>query len=126
MLRLGAYQHLSGLRINGDLLAVSAQSLKSYDTVSQCEQSIVRTTAYVLARMDVGASLANEDVARYDLLAVGSLGAKALGLGITAVLGGAHSLLMREELHRNSDHFDYTSVTVILMRPGKSSDRKVR
>ena len=39
-----------------------------------------------------------------DELTVGTLGAKALGLGITAVLGGAAALLVGEELKTNTNH----------------------
>ena len=45
-----------------------------------------------------------EDVAGLDELTVGTLGAKALGLGITAVLGGAAALLVGEELKTNTNH----------------------
>jgi hypothetical protein len=48
--------------------------------------------------MDVRTALAVQDIAGLDKLAVRSLGAKALGLGITAVLGGSHALLVSEKL----------------------------
>jgi hypothetical protein len=54
--------------------------------------------------MDMGASLANQDVASLDLLTVGPLDAKALGLGITAILGGTAALMVGEELNANLKH----------------------
>ena len=44
------------------------------------------------------AALLDKDVSRKDKLAVRPLRAKALGLGITAVTSGTHSLFMCEQL----------------------------
>ena len=54
--------------------------------------------------MDAGAALTNQNVASLDELTVGALGTKALGLGVTAVLGGAAALLMSEELKTQTNH----------------------
>ena len=87
------------LRINRYLLAVSAQSFKSYNTVSSCEQCVIRAAAYVLTRVDVSSSLTNENVSGNYCLTVSTLNAESLSLGITAVLDRTHTFLMREELH---------------------------
>ena len=50
--------------------------------------------------VNVGAALADENVARQDELAVRPLGAQALGLGVAAVLGGAAALLVGKEIGR--------------------------
>ena len=57
------------------------------------------------AGMDVGAALANQNVAGQNELTISALGAKTLGLGITAVLGGTNALLVGEELQTNVQHF---------------------
>ena len=54
--------------------------------------------------MDVGAALANKNVARENELTVGALGTKALGLGVAAVLGRAHTFFVGEELKTNVHH----------------------
>ena len=54
--------------------------------------------------MDAGAALANQNVAGLDKLTIGALGTQALGLGVTAVLGGAAALLVGEELKTNTNH----------------------
>ena len=48
--------------------------------------------------MDVGTTLTDQDVAGQHELTVGTLNAQALGLGVTAVLGGADALLVSEQL----------------------------
>ena len=51
------------------------------------------------------ASLTHENVACYNELTVCTLHTKTLGLLVTTVLSGTHSLLMRKKLHTNSQHF---------------------
>ena len=48
--------------------------------------------------MDLRAALTDKDVARRDGLAVRALNAKALCLGVTAVLGRTYALFMSEKL----------------------------
>ena len=85
-------------RINGCLLAILAQTLEAQDTIDLGEQSVVGADAHVGAGMDMSAALANQNVAGEHELTVSALGAKALGLRVTAVLGGAHTFFMGEEL----------------------------
>ena len=94
-------------RINGCLLAVFAQTLETQDAIDLGEQGVVSTDAHVGAGMNVGTTLANQNVTRQNELTVGALGAKALGLGITAVRGGAHTFFMGEELQTDVQHFKY-------------------
>ena len=106
----GAFAFVKLLRgVDGDLLAVLTQTLKADDAVSLGEQGIIRALAHVRAGVDVSAALAHQDVARQDELTVGALGAKTLGLGITAILRGAHTFFMGEELQRNVQHFQVPS-----------------
>jgi hypothetical protein len=85
-------------RVYGSSLAELAEALETKDAVCKSIQSVISADAYVKAGMDVCAALSVKDVAGFDKLAIRSLGAQTLGIGITAVLGGAHSLFMCEEL----------------------------
>ena len=105
--RLFKYQLLRG--VNRDLLAVLAQTLEADNAVRLGEQGVVGTLAHVGAGVDVGAALTHQNVASQHELPVSALGAKALGLGITAVLGGAHTFFMGKELQRNVQHFQVPS-----------------
>ena len=100
---------LQGLLLDADLLAVAADALEADLAVGKGEQRVVAAAAHVLARMDVGAALTHQNVASQHELPVSALGAKALGLGITAVLGGAHTFFMGKELQRNVQHFQVPS-----------------
>ena len=55
------------------------------DAFLQGEQSVVTTPADVVSGMDVGAALADDDVADADFFAGETLHAKALGFGIATV-----------------------------------------
>ena len=79
-------------------LLVLTNALKAKDPVCQRVQSVITADAYIEAGMDAGAALSVKDVAGLDELAVSFLGAKSLGIGITSVLGGSHSLFMGKEL----------------------------
>ena len=88
----------------GSSLAELTETLETKDAVCKSIQSVIAADAYVEAGMDVGAALSVKDIAGLNKLAVCSLGTKTLGIGITAVLGGAHSLFMREELKIEIHH----------------------
>ena len=72
--------------------------LKLNSTVNKSEKSIIRTDTNVHTGMNLGSALSNDDVTGDNCLSVSLLNAKALGLGITAVLGRTNTLLMSEEL----------------------------
>src|SRR5690606_11282400 len=57
------------------------------------EQGVVVAATHAVAGVDLGAALADEDLAGADDLAAEALHAEALGVGVTAVLGGADALL---------------------------------
>ena len=100
-------------RVDRDLLAVLAQALETDNTVSLGKEGIVGADAHVLAGVNVRAALTHQDVAGQNKLTVSTLGAQALGLGITAVLGGAHTFFMGEELQTDIQH---NSVPSFLIR----------
>ena len=79
-------------------------TLKLDGAVNLGEQGVVLTDAHIDTGMDVGASLANQNVAGQNELTVGTLHAQTLGLGITAVLGGTAALVVSEELNTNLQH----------------------
>ena len=61
--------------------------------IDEREQRVVAADADALTRMDVGAALADQNVAGQNELTVAALDAEALGLGITAVLGRTYAFL---------------------------------
>jgi hypothetical protein len=90
--------------VDRNLFPIFAQMLKADSAAGSGKKGIVASAAYVLAGVNVGAALADEDIASQDELAVGTLGTKTLGLGITAVFGGAAALFVSEELQTNLNH----------------------
>ena len=89
---------------NGDLLAVLAQPLELDLAVLEGEQGVVAALAHVDAGVNMGAALPHQDIAGQDELTVASLHAQALGLGVTAVTGGADALLVGEKLKTDVQH----------------------
>ena len=85
-------------RMNGCSLPEFAETLETKDTVFKSIKSIVSADADIEAGMDVCAALSVKDVAGLYKLAICPFSTQALGIGITTVLGGAHSFLMCEEL----------------------------
>ena len=63
-------------------------------TGSGGEQGVVVATTDVAARVEVGAALADDDLAGLDDLAAEALDAEALRVGVTAVAGGTKTLLV--------------------------------
>ena len=90
------------VRVNAYFLAVTANTLESDLAADKGKQRIVRTTPDIFARMNVCASLANENVASQDKLTVGAFDTQSLGLGITSVTSRTNTLFMSEELHAKS------------------------
>src|ERR1700761_8842138 len=74
-------------------LAAAART-ERHDTVGGGEEGVVAADADVLARIHLGAALADQDVARDDLLAAEALHAEAPSVGIAAVTRRAACFLM--------------------------------
>ena len=87
-----------------DLLAILAQTLELDLAGLQSEQGVVAALTHVDTGMDMGAALTNQNVAGQNELTVGALNAEALGLGVTAVLGGTNALLVSEQLDVQFQH----------------------
>ena len=92
---------LLGYLVNRNLLAVSAQTLEPNHAVNASVDGVVAADAHALAGVDMGTSLANQDVASLNLLTVSALYAQTLRLRVTAVLSGAAALMVSEELNTN-------------------------
>jgi hypothetical protein len=104
---------MSGLlsyRIYTCLLAAACLGLKPKRTVNQSKQGIITAASNIYTGMNLGSALLEKDVAGLNELTVCSLGAETLGLGISAVLGGADTLLMSEQLKVHSQHDSFTSL----------------
>jgi len=84
--------------INADLLLILALVLKAHDAVYLCKQGIIAADANVNTGMNLGASLANQDVAGEYELTVSTLRAKTLGFAIATVTRRTKALLMSEKL----------------------------
>lgn len=90
--------------VNRNLFPIFAQTFKTDHAVRLGEQGVVAAAADIHTGVNVGAALADEDIAGQHVLPVGPLGPQALALGITAVLSRTNALLMGEELQTNVHH----------------------
>ena len=66
--------------VNRNLLTILAQTLEADNTVGLGKQRVIAADANVGAGVDVGAALADQDVAGQNELTISALGAKALRL----------------------------------------------
>src|SRR5699024_11112269 len=82
------------LLLDNAALAVTAHALEMDAAVNQREQRVVAADADALTRMDVGAALANQNVAGQNVLTVAALDAETLGLRVTAVLGRTYAFFV--------------------------------
>jgi hypothetical protein len=89
---------LRSCRVYRSNLLILTLTLETKNTIAGCKKGIISTLHDILTRMNPGSALTINDIAGLYELAVCSLGTKTLGLGITSVLGGTHSLLMSEKL----------------------------
>src|SRR3954447_24049009 len=74
--------------------AATAARAELDGTADEREQRVVTAAADAAARVEVGATLADDDLAGVDDLAAVALDAEALGVGVAAVLGGRRALLV--------------------------------
>lgn len=83
-------------RIYAYLSLVSSYTFESHTAVRQSEKSVILADAYIRARMQMRASLANQNVAALCKLTVMHFRAQTLRMRITAVLRAGYALLMCE------------------------------
>ena len=74
--------------------AFAANGLEADDAVHQGKEGVIPAAAHVLAGEDGGAPLTDQNGSRGDPLTAVTLDAKALGVGIPAVAGGAGAFLV--------------------------------
>ena len=88
----------NSISVNANLLLSLALMLELHCAIDEGKQSIVLTNANVLTGANGASALSDDDVACQNVLTVGLLNAKALGLTVTAILGGTYTFLMSKEL----------------------------
>src|SRR6185312_15304805 len=86
--------HLGRRRMHVHLDLAARAGSEGDDAVGSGEQGVVAADANVLAGVHLGAALADQDVARQNLLAAEALHAEALAVGIAAVARGAACFLV--------------------------------
>lgn len=86
------------LGINADLLVRLALTLELDDAVNLGVQGIVIADADVVAGMDYGTTLANQNVAGEYELTIGALNAQTLRGRVTAVTRATHTFFMGKQL----------------------------
>ena len=95
------------LGVHADLFFAGVLRLETDDAIDLGEQGIVLADAHVVARMEVRAALAHEDVAGEHELAVRTLGSEPLALAVTAVARGTDALFMCKQLQIHLEHVSH-------------------
>jgi len=85
-------------RLNGDDLLIATAVGEDYLAVGEREQRVVFTHADVLARVELRAALAHDDVAGRDRLTAVQLHAEPLALRIATVARGAEAFFVGKSL----------------------------
>jgi hypothetical protein len=83
------------LGVDAYKLASSPLLLEFDDSRNHREERIVRTAPDVKPRLELGASLTNENLAAVDRLSAEPLNSESLGIGIPSVSRAAYTLLVR-------------------------------
>src|SRR5262249_5398266 len=83
------------LRHHGDGGWAARRGVERDRALDEGEDGVVAAQSDIVARMELGAALAHDDVAGHDDLAAEALDAEAASLGIAAVARGAAGFLMR-------------------------------
>src|SRR5690606_37126027 len=91
-----------GNGIYAHFFAVAYVAFKSYNTVDFCIKSIVSASANVRSRVNFCSPLTVQNGTACHKLTVSTLCAKALGNGVTTVLGRTYSLFRCEKLQIQS------------------------
>ena len=82
--------------VNAYLLFISAKTLEFNYAVYKSVKRIVAAYAHVVARVELSASLTNENVAGKNCLTVRTLRSEAFGGTVSSVSRAAHSFFMSE------------------------------
>src|SRR5690606_361760 len=81
--------------VDRDELPRAAAPLETHHAIDQREQRVILPAAHVLARVELGSTLPDQDVAGKDVLPAEALHAEPLRVRVAAVPAGADSLLVR-------------------------------
>ena len=84
--------------VYADLLSAACDMLELNAAVNQCKESIVGSATYIVAGMDLCASLSNDDVSCDNCLTVSLLNAESLTFAVTSVLCGTYTFFMCKKL----------------------------
>ena len=84
--------------VDADLFLAALNHFEFDFAIDQGEQRVIGTDADTVTGKYGSSSLTDQDVAGLHDLTVALLGAQALGLAVTAVLGGTHTFFMSKEL----------------------------
>ena len=84
--------------MNADGLLAARDVLELNNTVNKSEESVVSADTDVLAGMNRGASLSDDDVAGFYSLTVGLLDAETLCFAVASVLSRADTFFMSKKL----------------------------
>src|SRR5215208_8477066 len=84
----------AGLGVDADSLVLFGRAFEADCPIDEGEQGMIAPHADVVARLDRGAALSDEDRPGQHRLTVASLDAKALALAVAPVTGAAHPLLV--------------------------------
>lgn len=90
-------------RIYADAFFILAKIFIRYNAVYLGEESIITTTTYVRARMDLGSKLANKNVTRFHHLSTKTLDSAPLTLTVATVPRTTTSFLMCHRITPSSD-----------------------
>ncbi len=94
-MRLVLFSYASGRCHNVDVFSLFwALNAKFHDAIRLREEGVVLATAYVGTRVELGATLPDDDVASNNLLTTVYLHAKAFGFGIASVTCATTSFFM--------------------------------
>ncbi len=83
-------------RIYANLSLISAETFESNSAFCDCKEGIVFANLNIQTRMEMSASLANENVARFSNLTCVHFGSQALRVGVAAVLCAGNTFFMSE------------------------------
>src|SRR5690349_14818963 len=90
-------------RTHVDVLAVTVRG-EFHDAVRERKECVVLAQADVLARIELGAALTDQNVARENLLTTEALHTEALRVRVAAVTRGTGALFRREKLKIETEH----------------------
>ena len=99
------------MRLTRDLLGVNAYALaaamlrfETKNAVDLCKQGIVLADADIVAGVEMGTTLTNEDIACKNELTVRTLGSETFGFAVAAVAGTTNALFVCKKLQIDPEH----------------------